>query len=218
MWAKKPLFIVLMVAAAIFIVAFSIGRPLWEAILYGIAFLMITALVFGGTGLLIPTFLFDMPFNKSTADPEKKDEYADRLDRNLAAFSEKKGVSSEEVSRMTEYTSVMKEIGAIMYEVHEAVSSKDKDKMQESFKHAVTNLPALDSHLKAIPDLVTIMDNYLIERKQEGLELYIGGCRTFLEAFEKTSGELAIQAAPDINKAITMLDIMMKRQNPSFWG
>ena len=59
MRSKKVLLIILVVAVAIFIISWAIGRPVWQALVFSIAFLLIAAVV-TSSGLLIPEGLFEM--------------------------------------------------------------------------------------------------------------------------------------------------------------
>ena len=219
MGSKKTLFIVLIVGLAIFIISFAIGRPLWQAALFSIGFLLIAAVV-TSRGLLIPEGLFSRrlpgrpPAGKPSEGTDKTDKAAflERMDSELAEFSAQAGATTEDIHWMTEYTRVMKGVGELVYEVHESVKSKDRAKQSRAFREVVKELPRLISQFKDIPELTLLKDKKTMKRQTQGLDLYLLACSNFAEALETSDGELAGQAAQQINDALDLLDILDKSQ------
>ena len=228
MRSKKTLFIILIVGLVIFIVSFAIGRPWWQALLFSVGFLLVAAIV-SSPGLLIPEGLlggrpFDRrlpgrpPIGKSSEATDKateatdKTEFLQRMDSELAEFSAQSEATTEDIHWMTEYTRVMKEVGELVHEVHESVRSKDRVKELRAFKEVTKELPRLISQFKDIPELAIPKRRKVIEQQTQGLDLYLAACSDFAEAFETSDGELAGQAAIQINKALKLLDLMDKSQ------
>jgi len=229
MWSKKWLLIILIVALVIFGGSLAFGLPWWQALLISIVFLLIAAVVFGGGGLLIPEGLFGMGFHSrlprrfQVGEPSegtgKTDEAAflERMDSELAEFSAQAGATTEDIHWMTEYTRVMKRVGELVYDVHESVKSKDKAKQSRAFREVVKELPRLISQFKDIPELGLLKDKRTMKRQAQGLDLYFLACSNFAEALEKGDGELAGQAALQINKALDLLDIIEKPATTLGW-
>ncbi len=230
MGSKKTLYIVLIVGFIIFIVSLAIGRPLWQAALFSMGFLLVAAIV-SSPGLLIPEGLFDrrpfgrrlpgrLPAGKSTEATDKTGEAAKAkflggMESTLANLS--KGATAEDAQWMMDYTRVMKGVGELAYEVHESVRSKDRAKQSRAFREAVKELPRLISQFKDIPELATSKDKRTMKRQAEGLDLYLQGCSNFAEALEASDGDLAGEAAMQISKALDLLDLMAKSSATSRW-
>ncbi len=219
MGSKKNLFIILIIGLVIFIVSLAIGRPLWQAALFSIVFLLIAAIV-SSTGLLVPERLFGRrpsgrpPVGKSSEAIDNADKVAffERMDSELAEFSAQPEATTENIHWMTEYTRVMKEVGELAYTVHESVRSKDRAKQSRAFREVVKELPRLISQFNDIPELATLKDKRTMKRQIEGMDLYLAACSNFAESLEKGDGNLAGEAALQINKALDFLDIMDKSQ------
>jgi len=210
MWPKKISSIILIVGLAIFLVSFLIiGRPWWQALLFGVGFILIAAMV-STPGLLIPDKLFDRGSSNKSLDATGKAGFLERLDLDLAGLSAQPGAEIEDITWMTGYTRVMKEVGELVYEVHESVLSKDRAKEIQAFREAVKRLPHFISDLKSIPEPVTPKRQKIMKRRIEGMDLYLQACSDFAEAMEKGDGDLAGHAAMRINKALNLLDIMDK--------
>ena len=219
MGSKKTLYIVLIVGLLIFIVSLVVGRPVWQAALFSIGFLLIAAIV-TSSGLLIPEALLSRrlpgrpPAGKppEATDKAGKAEFLERMDSELAEFSAQPEATTDDIYWMTEYTRVMKEVGELVHEVHESVRSKDRVKQLRAFRGAVRQLPYLISEFKNIPEPITPKRQNTMEDQAQGLDLYLAACSDFAEALETSDGELAGQAAEQINKALNLLDIMDKSQ------
>jgi len=230
MWSKKWLLIVLIVALVIFGGSLAFGLPWWQALLISIVFLLIAAVVFGGGGLLIPEGLFGMGFHRGLpgrfqvgessegTGKTDKDVFLEKMDSELAAFSAQPETTTEDIHWMTEYTRVMKGVGELVHEVHESVKSKDRAKQSRAFRGVVKDLPRLISQFKDISELELLKDKRTMKRQTQGLDLYLLGCSNFAEALEKGDGELAGQAALQINKALDLLDIIEKPANTRGWS
>ncbi len=119
---------------------------------------------------------------------------------------------------MTEYTRVMKEVGELVYEVHESVRSKDRAKQLRAFRGAVRQLPYLISEFKNIPEPITPKRQKTMERQVQGIDLYLLACSNFAEALETSDGELAGLAAIQINEALHILDFKDKLSTARGWG
>jgi len=224
MRSKKTLFIILIVGLVIFIVSFAIGRPWWQALLFSVGFLLVAAIV-SSPGLLIPEGLlggrsFDrrfpgrLPFGKPTEAADKTDKavFLERMDSELAEFSAQSEATTEDIHWMTEYTRVMKGVGELVHEVHESVRSKDRVRELRAFREVTKELPRLISQFEDIPELAIPKSGKVIEQQTQGLDLYLAACSDFIEALEGGDGELAGQAAIQINKALKLLDVMDKSQ------
>ena len=219
MGSRKTLYIVLIVGLVIFLVSLIIGRPPWQAALFGIGFLLIAAVV-SSIGLLIPEGLFGRRFprrhspekSKENTDKTDKAAFFERMDSELAELSAQPEATTENIRWMTEYTRVMKEVGELVYTVHENVRSKDRAKQSRAFREVVKELPRLISQFENIPERVIPERQQTMERQIEGMDLYLAACSNFAEALEKGDGNLAGQAAIQINKALNFLDIMDKSQ------
>ena len=215
--SKKALYFILAVALIIFVVVLVIGQPWWQALLFGIGFLLMSALVFGGRGLIIPEMLLNRRLPKKIPEEANKEDFLKKMDSEMAEFSAQSEATTEEIHWMTEYTRVMKEVGELVYEVHESVKSKDKAKQSRSFRKAVKELPRLISQFKEIPELATAKDKSTIKNQAEGLDLYLLACSNFAEALENSDGNLAGKAAMQINEALALLDVMSGSQTESEW-
>ena len=216
MRSKKVLYIILIVGLAIFIVSLVIGRPVWQALIFSIGFLLVAAVV-SSSGLLIPEGLFGrrLPGRPAAGKPTEatnKEDFFKGMDSTLAEFSAHPETTTEDIHWMTEYTRVMKEVGELAYAVHESVRSKDRVKELRAFREVAKELPRLISQFKDIPELAIPERRKAIEQQTQGLDLYLEACSNFAEAFETSDGELAGQAAEQINKALNLLDIMDKSQ------
>ncbi len=224
MRSKKVLFIVLIIALAIFVISWAIGRPVWQALVFSIAFLLIAAII-SSRGLLIPEGLFEMRLprrfriGKPSEDTDKTDKavFLERMDSELAEFSAQAGATTEDIHWMTEYTQVMKGVGDLVHEVHESVKSKDRAKQSRAFRGVVKELPRLISQFKDIPELKLLKDKKTMKRQAQGLDLYLSACSDFAEALGTSDGELAGEAAMQISKALDLLDIIAKSPATSRW-
>ncbi len=225
MRSKKTLFIILIVALAIFIISWAIGRPVWQALLFSIGFLLIAAIV-STRGLLIPEGLFEMrlprrpPFRKSPEDADKTGEAAKAkflggMESTLGDLSN--GATAEDAQWTTDYTRVMKGVGELAYEVHESVRSKDRAKQLRAFRKAVKQLPQFISEFELIPEPTTQKRQKTMRRQAQGMDLYLQGCSNFADALETSDGELAGEAAMQISKALDLLDLMAKSSATSRW-
>jgi len=219
MRSNKTLFIILVVGLIIFVVSLAIGRPWWQAALFSIGFLLVAAIV-SSSGLLIPAALFDrrLPGRPPTGKPTEatdrtdKENFLEGMESALAEFSAQPEATTEDIHWMTEYTRVMKKVGELVYEVHESVRSKDIAKQLRAFREAVKELPRLISQFEDIPELAIPNKRKVIKQQTQGLDLYLAACSDFIEALETSDGELAGQAAIQINKALNLLDLMDKSQ------
>jgi len=224
MRSNKTLFIILIVGFIIFVVSFAIGRPWWQALLFSIGFLLVAAIV-TSRGLLIPEGLFGgRPFGRrlpgrfqvgkptEATDRTDKEDFLERMDLALTEFSAQSEATTEDVHWMTEYTRVMKEVGELVYAVHESVRSKDTVKELRAFREVTKELPRLISQFEDIPELAIPKRRKVIEQQTQGLDLYLAACSDFVEALETSDGELAGEAAMQISKALDLLDVMDKSQ------
>ena len=227
MRSKKILLIILIIAVAIFIISWAIGRPVWQALIFSIAFLLIAAVV-SSSGLLIPeglSGLFGMRLprrfqvGKPSEGTDKTDKavFLERMDSELAEFSAQAGATTEDIHWMTEYTRVMKGVGELVHEVHESVKSKDRAKQSRAFREVVKELPRLISQFKDIPELKLLKGKKTMKRQAQGLDLYLLACSDFAEALETSDGELAGEAAMQIGKALDLLSIIEKPPATSRW-
>jgi len=219
MGSKKTLFIILIIGLAIFVISLAIGRPWWQALLFSIGFLLIAAIV-STSGLLIPEGLFEMRLprrfrvGKPSEGTGKTDKAAflERMDSGLADLSAQPGAKTEDILWMTESTRVIKGVGELVYEVHSSVLSKDRAKQSRAFREATKQLPYLISEFRNIPEPITPKRQKTMKRQAQGMDLYLLACSNFAEALETSDGELAGQAAMQINEALNLLDLMDKSQ------
>ena len=221
MRSKKTFYIVLIVALVIFVVSLAIGRPAWQAAVFSIGFLLIAAVV-SSTGLVVPEALFGrrLPGRLPTEKPPEatgKAEFLKRMESVLDELSTESGATTEYAQWITEYTRVMEGIGELAYEVHENVRSKDRAKQLRAFRGAVKQLPSLISEFKNIPEPITPKRRETMKRQAQGMDLYFLACSNFADAFETSDGELAGQAAEQINEALHLLDLMDKSSTTRGW-
>ena len=219
MRSSKILTIILVVGFIIFVVSFAIGRPWWQALLFSIGFLLVAAIV-TSRGLLIPEGLLEMRLPRrfqvrkptEATDKTDKEVFLERMDLALTEFSAQSEATTEDIHWMTEYTRVMKEVGELVYAVHESVRSKDRVKELRAFKEVTKELPRLISQFENIPELAIPKRQKVIEQQTQGLDLYLAACSDFVEALETSDGELAGEAAMQISRALDLLDVMDKSQ------
>ena len=217
MGSKKTLFIILIIGLTIFVISLAIGRPLWQAALFSIGFLLVAAIV-SSRGLLIPEGLFGSrrllgrPQVGKPSEATAKAEFLERMELALADLLAQPEAATEDVLWMTESTRVMKGVGELAYEVHESVLSKDRAKQSRAFREVVKELPRLISEFKNIPEPTTRKRQKTMKRQAQGMDLYLLACSNFAEALETSDGELAGEAATQISKALDLLDIMDKSQ------
>ena len=215
MGSKKTLYIVLIVGLAIFVISLAIGRPPWQAALFSVGFLLVAAVV-STRGLLIPEGLFSRRLPRRPPEATDKAGFLKRMDSELTEFSAHPVTTTEDLHWMTEYTRVMKGVGELVYKVHENVRSKDKAKQSRAFREAVKKLPRLISEFKNIPEPTAPKRQKTMKRQAQGMDLYLLACSNFAEAIETSDGNLAGEAAIQINKALNLLDIMDKSR--LVWG
>jgi len=211
MGSKKTLFIILIIGLAIFVISLAIGRPWWQAALFGIAFLLIAAIV-TSPGLLIPEGLFGRRFPRKPSEGTDKVAFLERMDSELAEFSAQPGAKTEDIHWMTESTRVMKRVGELVHDVHESVLSKDKAEELRAFREVVKKLPRLISEFENIPEPTSPKMQKTMERQARGMDLYLLACSNFARALETSDAELAGLAATQINEALHLLDLMDKSQ------
>ena len=221
MGSKKTLYIILIVGLVIFIVSLIIGRPWWQAALFGIGFLLVAAIV-SSSGLLIPEGLFGKRFSgrRSSGKPVEntdKDDFLMGMQSVLDEFSTDSGVATEGAQWIEEYRRVMQEIGELAYEVHQNVRSKDRVKLRQAFREAVKQLPPLISEFKRIPEPIDPQKQETMKRQAQGLDLYLLACSNFTKASETGNGDLAGQAAKQINEALNLLNLMDKPTGTRGW-
>ncbi len=215
MGSKKTLYIILIVGLVIFVISLAISRSWGLASLFSIGFLLVAAIV-TSRGLLIPEGLLDRrllgrpPAEKLTEATDKA-KFLERMDLMFADLSTQPGVKTEDIHWMTEYTRVMKEVGELVYAVHESVRSNDRVKELRAFREVAKELPRSISRFKDIPEMA-VLGKGIVESKARGLDLYLLACSNFAEALVTSDGELAGQAAEQINEALNLLDIMDKSQ------
>ena len=214
MGSRKTLYIILIVGLIIFIIALIIGRIWWQAALFGIGFLLIAAIV-SSKGLLIPERLIGRRFSRrhSSGKPTEntdKEDFLMGMESLLDELSADSGATTEDAQWIEEYTRVMHEIGEVAYEVHENVRSKDKVKLLRAFRGAVKQLPSLISEFKNIPEPITPQRRETMKRQAQGMDLYLLACSNFAKASETEDGDLAGQAAEQINEALQLLNLMDK--------
>ena len=225
MRSKKTLFIILIVGLVIFIVSLAIGRPLWQALLFSIGFLLVAAVV-SSSGLLIPEGLFEMrlprrpPIRKTPeatgkTEEDDKAKFLERMESALDDLSRR--ATAEDARWMTDYTRVMKGVGELAYAVHESVKSKDMAKQLGAFRKAVKQLPQFISEFEVIPEPISQEWRRPMKRQAHGMDLYLQGCSNFAEALEISNGDLAGLAAKQITEALDLLDLMEKSSTTSRW-
>ena len=224
MRSRKILFIILIIALAIFIGGLVFGLPWWQAFVFSIVFLLLAAVV-SSSGLLIPEGLFEMrlPGRFQVGGPSEntgktdKAKFIERMDLELAEFSAQPEVATEDIHWMAEYTRVMKGIGELVCEVHESVKSKERAKQLRAFNEVIKELPRLISQFKDIPELKLLENKNAMKRKARGMDLYLLACSDFAKALEKSDGDLAGHAAVQINRALGLLDILEESPSASIW-
>jgi hypothetical protein len=74
----------------------------------------------------------------------------------------------------------------------------------------IKELPHLISQFKNIPELAIPDKQKSMKHQIEGMDLYLVASTNFTKALEKSDGNLAGQAAMQINKALNRLDVMGK--------
>jgi len=151
------------------------------------------------------------------AEPPSKDEFLKRVGLAIEDPSTKRKAKIEDVQWLTEYKQVMKEIGELVYTVHESVRSKDRAKELPAFKEAIKQLPRLINEFKNIPEPKTPKMQKIIEQQGRGLDLYLLACSNFAEALETSNGELAGLAAKQISEALDLLELMDKLSTAPRW-
>lgn len=209
MRSKKTLSIILIVGLIIFIITLAIGRPLWQAALLSVIFLLIAAAV-STAGLLIPGMLFGMSSSSSLPAATDKAEFLEKMDLMLADLSAQPKAETEDVLWMTEYTRVIKGVGELVYDVHSSVLSKNKAEESRAFREVVKQLPHLISEFENIPEPTTRKRQKIMKRQARGMNLYLLACSNFAEALKASDGELAGLAARQINDALDLLAIIDK--------
>ncbi|MDD4875648.1 MAG: hypothetical protein PHQ86_00730 [Dehalococcoidales bacterium] len=217
MRSKKALYIILIIDVLVFVVSLAIGRPLWQAIVFSIGFLLIAAVAVSGSSLLIPEGLLEGRFPRR--NPPKavgKAEFLEKMDLVLADLSVKPEIKTGQIYWMTEYTQVIKGVGDLVYDVHDSVKSKDNGKQLRAFNKAVKQLPPFINSFKNIPEIEDLKDSDTLERQAQGMDLYLIACASFIEAIEKSDGDLASDAAKQITKALDLLEIIEKPQAASW--
>ena len=209
MGSKKALYIVLIITLVIFVVTLIVTQLWWQALLFSVIFILIAGVV-STVGLVLPERMFGRGSSGKSREATNKAEYLKEMDTELAEFSAETGATTENVHWMTEYTRVMKEVGVLAYGVHQSVRSKDKVKQARAFKEVLKELPRLINQFKDIPELAIPEKQKSMKRQIAGMDLYLIACTNFTKALEKGDGNLAGQAAMQINKALNRLDIMSK--------
>jgi len=218
---KKTLHIILIVGLIIFIIALVIGRPWWQAALFSIGFLLIAAII-SSTGLVVPERLFGrgFPERHSSGKPTEntaKAKFLRGMESVLDELSLESGAATEDTQWITEYTQVVQKVGELAYEVHENVRSKDRTKQLRAFRGAVQQLPSLISEFNNVPEPITSKRRETMKRQAQGMNLYLLACSNFAEASETSDGNLAGQAAEQINEALKLLHLMDKSSTTRGW-
>lgn len=211
MQSKKRLLITLMIGLAIFLVSLIIGRPWWQALFLSIAFFLVSAILMG-TGFLIPEGLFGKRHSSSPKEVTGKEDFCKKMDLMLTNVSTQSESTTEDIQWMTEYTQMMKEVCELVYTVHESVRSKDRVKELRAFRAVGTELPRLIRQFKDMPELSILERREAIELQAQGLDLYLEACSNFTKAIDTSDGDLAGEAANQINEALKLLDLMDKSQ------
>ena len=210
MWSKKHLLIVLIISTAIFVIAIAFGQAWWQSLIYSIGFLLIISVIFGGGGMLLPEGLLGGRSSKQHFEPGSKDDFFEKMDTDLRDFSDQPKATTEDIHWLTEYTRLMKGIGELVFIVHDSVKSGDRIKQLRAFQGAIKDIPRLITAFKNIPTDLALLDKDTITRQTEGFDLYLAACCKFSEAIEKSNGELASDAAKQINNALDMTGIIQK--------
>jgi len=213
MGSSKTLYIILIVGLAIFVTSLIMGSLWWQALLFGVGFILIAAIV-STPGLLLPEKLSEKLFGRGpSSEPREatgKAGFLERMDSELADLSKQPDAKIEDITWMTGYARVMKGVGELVYEVHESVLSKDRAKELQAFREVGKRLPHFISDLKSIPEPATPKRQKTMKRRIEGMDLYLQACSDFAKALDTSDGNLAGHAAMQINKALNLLDIMDK--------
>lgn len=219
--SRKALYIVLLVlGVVVFIVTFAITDSWWQALVFFVGFLLLSVVI-SSPGLLIPERIFRggsssrrLLGGRSTgkdSDVNDKDTYLESMNSMLTEFSTQPGVTTEDVHWMAEYTRLMKEVGELVYGVHESVESRDQSRQLRSFRKVVNDLPRLINRFNDIPeDLLILRNKKALGRQSRGMDLYFMACSDFAEAIETRNGGLAGQAALKIREALSLMDIIDK--------
>ncbi len=211
MRSKKRLVITLVIGLAIFLISLIIGRPWWQALIISLAFLLVSTVLMG-TGLLVPEGLFGRRHSDHPQEATTKENFARKMDSMLASVSAQPEATSEDIKWMTEYTQVMKEVCELVYAVHQSMRSRDRVKELRAFREVASELPGLISQFKDMPEQTIPERREAIQHQGEGLDLYLEACSNFAEAIDSSDGELAGQAAKQINEALKLLDLLDKSQ------
>jgi len=211
MWLKKKaLLIVLAVGAAIFVITWAVGQPIWQAAVFAVGFLIVAAIVGGGSGLLIPEGILHWtpPRLRGTPKEPAKDEYFKKLDDEVVILSAKRRATTEDISRLRDCTRVMKEVGELVFTVHESVKSKDRAEELRSLREVGKRLPPLIVEFRNIPEPTDDKAKQTMERQARGMDLYLEACADFAQAIENGDGDLAARAAMQITQALDFMDII----------
>jgi len=207
MQSKKRLIITLIIGLAIFLISLIIGRPWWQALFLSIVFLLVSAVLMS-TGLLIPERLLGRKHSNSPQELTTKENFYKKMDLMLTNVSTQPEATTEDIQWTTEYTQMMKEVCELVYAVHEGVQSRDRVKELRAFRAVASELPRLISQFKYMPELTILERREAIEQQTQGLDLYLEACSNFAEAIDTSDGELAGEAAKQINEALKLLDLM----------
>jgi len=209
MGSKKTLYIILIIALIIFVVTLIVSRVWWQALLFSVIFLLLAGAV-STAGLVLPERLFRRGPPEKLREATNKEDFHKEMDAELTEFSAQPEATTENIHWMTEYTRVMKEVGELVYEVHQSVRSKDRGKQARAFREVIKEFPRLISQIKSIPELAIPNKQKSMKRQITGMDLYLVAATNFSKALEKGDGNLAGQAAMQINKALNRLDVMGK--------
>ena len=211
MQSKKRLIITLIIGLAIFVISWALGRPWWLALFLSIVFLLVSTVLMS-TGLLIPEGLFGRKHSDSPQEVTTKESFYKEMDSLLTDLSTQPETTTEDVQWLTEYTQRMKEVCDLVYAVHEGVRSGDRVKELRAFREVAKELPPLISQFKDMPELAILERQTAIEQQIQGLDSYLEACSDFAKAIDTSDGDLASQAAKQINEALKLLDLMDKSQ------